>query len=80
MSQLVGYLANSGQPHNLMCPNILMWESITTAGIQIQIIMEASGATPLIQIGDSSTALSQYVMQHTTVKEVIRWVSLIQES
>ena len=87
MSQLVEGLVRSGQRHNLMCPNILMlerWEilrreSTTTAGIRV-VILEESGVTPQTQISDLSFAPSQYVMQHTTVRKVIRWVSVMQES
>ena len=44
------------------------------------VLLKESGATPLIQIRNGSTALSRDVMQHTTVKEVIRWVSVMLES
>ena len=39
----------SGQRHNLMSTTLLTWENTTTAGIQMG-NLEASGATPQIQI------------------------------
>ena len=80
MSQLVEELVKSGQRHNLMSTNMLMWESTTTAGIQVQIFMGASGATPLIQRSGWKSALSRFVMQHMTVRKAIPWVSHIWES
>ena len=62
MSQKAEELVRSGQPRNLMSMTILMWESTTIAGIILGILKE-SGVTPLTQISDGSTALSQYVRQ-----------------
>ena len=62
MSQKAEELVRSGQPYNLMSMTILMWESTTIAGIILGILKE-SGVTPLTQISDGSTALSQYVRQ-----------------
>ena len=59
MSQLVGELVKSGQRHHLSTA-LLMWESTTTAGILMAILVE-SGATPLIQMSDGSIALSRDV-------------------
>ena len=56
---------------------ILMWESTTTAGIQLGILQEF-GASPLITSLNSS--LFHIVIQHTIVKKVIHWVSAIRES
>ena len=58
--QLVEELVNPGQNKNLMSIQIPKWESTTTAGTLLGILKE-SGATPLIQISDGSTALSQSV-------------------
>ena len=69
MSQLVEELVKSGQNKNLMSTTIPRWESTTTAGTLLGILKE-SGATPLIQISDGSTALSQSV-QHMIVKKDI---------
>ena len=82
MSRLVEELVKSGQPHNLMCPNILMWvkwkilrrESTIIAESLLVVVLLESGATPLTQIRDGNSALSQFVMQHTTVSKVIHWV------
>ena len=71
MSQQAEGLVKTGQCHSLMRIAILMWESTTTAGILLGILVE-SGATPLIQISGGSSALFQFVMQHTTVRKVIR--------
>ena len=60
MSQKAEELVRLGQPRNLMIARILVWESTTIAGIQMGILKE-SGATPLTQISDGSTALSLYV-------------------
>ena len=62
MSQLVEELVRSGQPRNLMSTHILMWESTTIAGILMG-ILEESGASPLIQRSNGSTALFQAVLQ-----------------
>ena len=62
MSQQAEELVRHGQPRNLMSMTLLMWESTTIAGILMIILME-SGASPLIQISDGSTALSLYVRQ-----------------
>ena len=59
---ILGELANSGQPHNLMSTTILRWESTTTAGILMAILVE-SGATPPIQMRNGIIALSQHVDQ-----------------
>ena len=81
MSRIVEGLVKSGQHKNLMSiPLEQNWGSTTTAGIQVVFFLRESGASPLTQMSYGITALFQYVMQHTTVKEVIRWVSLIQES
>ena len=79
MSQLVGELVKSGQRHNLMSTDLLMWESTAIAGIQLDFWMQESGATPLIQISDGSTALFHIVMQYTTVRKAIHWVPAIRE-
>ena len=79
MSQLVEGLVKSGQHNNLM--SILLeqiWESTTTAETRMGNLME-SGVTPLTQMCGGSIARFQYVEQ-TTVRNVIRMVSLIQES
>ena len=60
--QLVVELVNPGQNKNLMSIQIPKWESTTSAGTLMG-ILEESGATPLIQISDGSTALSQSVHQ-----------------
>ena len=62
MSQLVGELVKSGQHKNPMGTTMLMWESTTTAGILMAILVE-SGATPPIQMRNGIIALSQYVDQ-----------------
>ena len=80
MSRLVEELVKSGQPHNLMIAGILSWESTTTAGIQMVLILKESGVTPLTQISDGNSALFHIVMQHTTVKMAILWVSVMSES
>ena len=80
MSQLVEELVKSGQHNNLM--SILLeqnWESTTTAGIHLGMLVEA-GATPLTQIRNGSIALFHIVIQHTTVRKVIRWASVMSES
>ena len=77
MSQLVGELVKSGQPHNLMSIPTLMLESTITAGILMAILV-VSGATPLIQISDGSNVLSHIVIQHT-VRKAIHWVPAIRE-
>ena len=76
---ILGELANSGQPHNLMSTTILRWESTTTAGIQVVNLVE-SGATPLIQISGGSSALFQSVRQLTTARKVIHLVQPIVEA
>ena len=61
MSRLVEELVEYGHHCNLMKSGILSWVgSTTSAGIQMQILME-SGATPLTQTWNGSTALFQYV-------------------
>ena len=70
MSQQAEGLVKTGQCQNLMPPPILMWEgweiprleSTTIAGIQVE-ILEESGAIPLIQKSDGSTALSHFAPQ-----------------
>ena len=79
MSQGVGELVSSGMLHTLMSTHSLMWESTTTAGI-LRASLVVSGASPLTHIRDGSTALFHHVMQHTTVKKAIRWVSVTSES
>ena len=82
MSQLVGYLVKSGQPHNLMSIPTLMLESTIIAESQLVVVqVQESGATPPIQIRDWSSVLSQFVKQHTTVRQKsnIPWVLHIQE-
>ena len=37
------------------------------------------GVTPLTQIRNGSIVMSEGVMQHTTVRKAIHWVSAIQE-
>ena len=78
MSQLVEELVKSGQNKNLMSTTIPRWESTTTAGTLLGIQKE-SGATPLIQIRNGSTALSHSVLQHMIVKKVIHLVAHIEE-
>ena len=85
MSQLVEGLVKSGQRHSLMIiMTILMWESTTTAEILMGVLKE-SGATPLTQIRNGSTAMSKDAMQHTTVRRLAlglgnrHWVPAIQE-
>ena len=80
MSQQAEELVRLGQLRNLMSMTILVWGSITTAGIQIMIIMEECGASLLTQIRNGSIAMSKVVMQHTTVRKVIHWVSVILEA
>ena len=80
MSQLVEGLVRYGQHNNLMSTGMLMWESTTTAGIQMVLILKESGVTPLTQISDGNSALFHIVMQHTTVKMAILWVSVMSES
>ena len=62
MSQLVGELVKSGQPHNLMSIPTLMLESTITAGI-LMAILKVSTVTPLTQRSVGTTALFQYVFQ-----------------
>ena len=62
MSQLVEERVKSGQRHNLMITHILIWESTTTAGILMAILVE-SGVSPLTQISPGSIALFQDVVQ-----------------
>ena len=62
MLQLAEELVKSGQHQNLMLANTPIWESTTTAGILMAIPVE-SGAIPLTQMSNGSTALSQYVSQ-----------------
>ena len=79
MSQVVEGLVRYGQHNNLMSTTRLMWESTTTAGILMAILLE-SGATPLTQISDGKPALFHIVIQHTFVKMAILWVSVMSES
>ena len=62
MSQLVEKLVKSGHPTILMSIPMLMSESTTTAGIQMD-ILEEFGAIQLTQKRNGSTALSQDVSQ-----------------
>ena len=78
MSQLVEELVKSGQPRNLMIAGILRRESTTIAETLMGILKE-SGATPLTQLENGSTALFQFVVQHTTVRKAIHWVKAIWE-
>ena len=78
MSQQAEELVKPGQHKNLMSTMLHGWETTTIAGTQLG-FLEESGATPLIQISGGSTALSRFVIQHTTVRKVIHWVSVIQE-
>ena len=54
------------------------WESITIAGTQMGILVE-SGAIPLIQTSNGSTAMFQSVLLHTIAKKVSHLESLIKE-
>ena len=79
MSQLVEELVRSEQHNNLM--GILLeqnTESTIIAGIRIEILKE-SGAIPLTQLKNGSIALFQFVVQHTTARKAIHWVSTIWE-
>ena len=81
MSQLVGELVRSGQPHNLKSIPTLMSESTIIAESLLEVVQaQESGATRPIQIRDWSSALFRYVIQHTTVRKAIRWVSAMSES
>ena len=62
MSQLVEGLVRSGQHKNHGSTTMLSWESTTTAGILMAILVE-SGVTPLTQMRNGSIALFQYVDQ-----------------
>ena len=62
MSLTVEGLAKFGQPQNLTSMNLLGRE-ITTAAGTLAGEVEVSGATPLIQIRDGSSALFQSVEQ-----------------
>ena len=83
ITRLVGDLVKPGQHQNLMSPGGLMlgrWERLrrettTIVGTQIPTCLEESGATPLIQIRDGSSALFHLVLKHTIVKKVIHRVS-----
>ena len=80
MSQLVEGLVKSGQHNNLM--SILLeqnWEITTIAGIQMGLCLWESTVSPLTQISDGNAALFHIVIQHTTVRKDIRWVSAIRE-
>ena len=82
MSQLVEGLVRYGQHNNLM--SILLeqnWGSTTTAGIHHKAVffLRESGVTPLTQISDGNSALFHIVIQHTTVRKAIHWVSVIGE-
>ena len=59
---ILGELVKSGQRQSLMSTVLLMWESTTTAGILMAILVE-SGVTPLTQMRNGSIALFQYVDQ-----------------
>ena len=75
MSQLVGELVKCGQQNNrIMSTALLMWESITTAGIQVVRKKVESGASPLIQIRNGSTALFHIAIEHTNAKISIHGV------
>ena len=80
MSRIVEGLVKSGQHNNLM--SILLeqnWESTTNAGIQMGLYLMESGASPLTQMSYGSIALFHIVIQHTTVRKAIHWVSPIWE-
>ena len=78
MSQLGEGLVKPGQYNTHIRTIFLMWGSTTIAGIPMGLV--ESGATPLIQIIDGTTALFQNVTHtHTTVRKAIRLVSAIQE-
>ena len=80
MSRIVEGLVKSGQHKNLMSiPLEQNWGSTTTAGIQVVLLLQESGVTPLTQISDGSTALFHHVIQHTTVRKGIHWVSVMSE-
>ena len=76
MSQQVEELAKPGQLNSLMAILSLSWEIISTAGTQVG-TLEESGATPLIQICDGSTALSHSVPRRMIVKKVHYLASLM---
>ena len=81
MSQLVGELVKSGQLKQLMGIPTLMSESTTFAESQLVVLqVQESGVTPPTQISDWNSALSQYVILHTNVREAIRWVPIMLES
>ena len=76
MSQLAEELVSFGLPQNLISTALLMWESTTTAEIQVGTMVE-SGASPLTPISYGSSALFRYVTLHTTVRKVIHLVLVI---
>ena len=81
MSQLVEGLVKSGQHNNLMSIQLGQnWENTTIAGTLMGFCLRESSVLPLTQICRGSSVLSQDVMQHTTVRKVIRWVSVMPES
>ena len=81
MSRIVEGLVKSGQHKNLMSiPLEQNWGSTTTAGIQVVFFLRESGASPLTQMSYGSIALFHIVIQHTTVRKAIHWVSLMSES
>ena len=79
MSQTVEEFVKPGQLKNLISMVKLRWESTTIAGTLQRLVLgvKESGATPLAQIRDGSTALSQFVLQHMNVKKVTHLVSHI---
>ena len=80
MSQIVEELVRFGKPHNLTSIRSLMSESTIIADNLLALLVQESGATPLTQISAGNTALFQFVIQHTNVKWVILWVSVMLES
>ena len=64
MSRLVGKLVKSGQYNNIVSTHFLIWESRTTVGIRMGTLVE-SGASPLTQINNGSTALFQMCLKVT---------------
>ena len=84
MSQKAEELVRSGQPRNLIKACILTWEITTVAGILMIILME-SGASPLTQMSNGSTALSLYVRHQPVLRLIMNvrkanpWVLSIPE-
>ena len=72
MSQLVEGFVKSGQCKNLMSIPTLTLESTIIVESLLVVVVQESGATPLTQISDGNSALPEFVMKHTTVREVIR--------